>query len=451
MLKRSNIIVVILTLLYFAGIFVVTQQATTTLIAKEQADAQNTVQQGAMLARSSLEASLYRNVYLADSLATVVNLKPQFATENWQSIAEKLAVKSNVVRSIGMAPDNIIQYTYPLKGNEVALGVDFRDYPEQLKTIEQARLTQDVVIAGPLNLVQGGLGLIARYPIFSDFPLSMDYWGTVSVILDFEKILQQSGLPDIKDARIALRGTDGLGQSGSVFYGDESVFANADELITISIPKGEWIIAVQYDIELSSATQTMVYATWAISFLLSLVLYIAVVLFFRSYRLAHLHSLQDELTKLPNRRFVLSFIKNLMTGTADARFSLVNIDLNRFKAVNDTLGHEAGDALLVHVAWAMRHAVRANDVVARMGGDEFLLVLPRMSNAEQVAELVQQLKQSVEKQPLYWQDQAIYPSLSCGYVVVKDNKQSLQQILAEADTAMYKDKENNRGYSKEEE
>ncbi|MCH1932595.1 CHASE domain-containing protein, partial [Shewanella sp. A25] len=89
---------------------------------------------------------------LADSLATVVTIDPKFAMDNWNTIGAKLLNKALYVRNVGIAPNNIISHTYPLKGNEKAIGFDFRSSPDQLRTVELARKLQTVYIAGPLEL-----------------------------------------------------------------------------------------------------------------------------------------------------------------------------------------------------------------------------------------------------------------------------------------------------------
>ena len=129
-----------------------------------------TIQHEVALVRYSIEANIFRDTYLADSLASVVSLDPDFATKNWNSISSQFLSKAALVRNIGLAPNDIISHAYPLEGNEKAIGLDFRTVPNQYETVQIAKDTQKVFIAGPLELVQGGRDLIARYPIFTDSP-----------------------------------------------------------------------------------------------------------------------------------------------------------------------------------------------------------------------------------------------------------------------------------------
>jgi Predicted periplasmic ligand-binding sensor domain len=86
-----------------------------------------------LLAKSNLESNLFRDVFLVDSLATVFNIDPKSAAENFDEIGSRLLQKSKHVRSIGMGPNDVLNHVIPLEGNEKAIGLDFRTVPEQYK------------------------------------------------------------------------------------------------------------------------------------------------------------------------------------------------------------------------------------------------------------------------------------------------------------------------------
>ena len=157
----------------------------------------------------------------------------------------------------------------------------------------------------------------------------------------------------------------------------------------------------------------------------------------------------DPLTGLPNRRMarerLAQEIKKARRG--QHRFGLMMIDLDRFKEVNDTLGHEFGDALLQQAALRLKSCVRESDAVARLGGDEFIIilsVLDKAINPERVAgKVVEQLSQ-----PFSLQDEQVYVSASVGITLYPDDGQELSQLLRNADQAMYAAKNKGRnGYS----
>ncbi|WP_241790492.1 hypothetical protein [Vibrio genomosp. F10] len=91
------------------------------------------------LVRYSIEANVYRDTYLADSFASVIALDPQFAMNNWSFVSEQFLSKANLVRNIGLAPNDIISHVYPLEGNEKAIGLDFRTVPNQYRSVQLAK------------------------------------------------------------------------------------------------------------------------------------------------------------------------------------------------------------------------------------------------------------------------------------------------------------------------
>ena len=107
--KRAKIAVLSVSCVYVVVWFLVTNYAANAYVSSRFAAQQEQARQQVSLAKSTLEAILFKDVYLADSLATVVNIEPQFAIDNWQSISKKLMADSSHVRNVAMAPDNTIQ------------------------------------------------------------------------------------------------------------------------------------------------------------------------------------------------------------------------------------------------------------------------------------------------------------------------------------------------------
>ena len=395
-----------------------------------------------LLAKSTLEAFLFRDVFLSDSLATVFSIDPEIAYKNFHSIARRMLEKSENVRNLGVAPDDIIAKNFPIEGNEKAIGLDFRTVPSQYETVLAARLSKDVYLAGPLELVQGGTAIIARLPIFDDYPRSENYWGSLSVVIDYEKLMKASGLSNMSNAKVALRGVNGLGQQGEVFEGDGSFFNSADYQGKIVVPNGEWWIAANFDTTLTDRQKLALTASyWSIIFLYAL-LYGGVYLLWRYYRAERKLANQDPLTGLFNRRFVFSYLEKLLSKRQDSsQFCILAIDLNRFKEINDVLGHEVGDDMLRLVAESLEESTRASDIVARLGGDEFLVILNRVDNNNVAEQKLNQIKQYVESKALQTETGFIAPSLSIGFSLSSETNRGIPSLLKIADGRMYKNKQ----------
>jgi diguanylate cyclase (GGDEF)-like protein len=123
--------------------------------------------------------------------------------------------------------------------------------------------------------------------------------------------------------------------------------------------------------------------------------------------------------------------------------SLLMLDIDGFKAVNDTYGHDAGDQMLRCVADTLLHNIRDIDVVARLGGEEFGILLPNTEAADAV-KLAERLRLAIEKTSCAFQDQKSGVTVSIGVATRKKDIQSVDIFLKKADTAMYQAKNQGR-------
>lgn len=156
-------------------------------------------------------------------------------------------------------------------------------------------------------------------------------------------------------------------------------------------------------------------------------------------------ALYDPLTGLANRATALAYMDRSLgrrdrTGTSEAA---IFIDLDRFKSVNDSLGHAVGDELLVTVAKRLSAMVRPHDVVSRIGGDEFIVFLEQMEGIEQVLLVVDRLRNAISE-PLMVADRELRVRASMGLAFAAERDESAENLVAKADAAMYKAKEAGR-------
>ena len=158
----------------------------------------------------------------------------------------------------------------------------------------------------------------------------------------------------------------------------------------------------------------------------------------------------DQLTRLPNRRLLLDRLQQALAASArsGAEGALLFIDLDNFKDLNDTLGHEKGDLLLKLVAERLNQCVRDGDTVARLGGDEFVMMVEGLSSVPQ--EAAAQSKKIGEKillalnQPYPLADREHHSTPSIGVTLFSDQKDSIEELMKRADLAMYKAKQAGR-------
>ena len=137
------------------------------------------------------------------------------------------------IRNLGIAPDGVMQYLYPLEGNEEAIGHNLLedDRPGVRDDVLRAIDSKQVVVSGPYELRQGGLGLVARRAVFRNDA----FWGLVTIVLDLPPLLKEAGLEDTSTLRIALRKSE-----DDVFYGDPAVFDDNPVTAQITLPETAW-------------------------------------------------------------------------------------------------------------------------------------------------------------------------------------------------------------------
>lgn len=153
----------------------------------------------------------------------------------------------------------------------------------------------------------------------------------------------------------------------------------------------------------------------------------------------------DLLTGLPNRRMFLNRLEEEIKKArrANMPLTLMFIDLDRFKEVNDTLGHDTGDLLLKEAAMRIRACVRETDTVARMGGDEFTIILCGQNEQNNIARVYTGILHKLA-QPFFLRDEAAYVSASIGITVFPSDAHTIEELLKNADQAMYAAKSQGR-------
>lgn len=147
----------------------------------------------------------------------------------------------------------------------------------------------------------------------------------------------------------------------------------------------------------------------------------------------------DPLTNLPNRKYLLELLEYLIKDATrrQEKFALLFIDLDGFKAVNDTEGHKAGDELLKVIAERFNSLLRKSDIVARIGGDEFVIALPQVTDKASIAQIVRKLLDSIHTPIILPNGKTVRVSGSIGITLFPDDGTDVDSLMMHADIAMY--------------
>jgi len=404
--------------------------------------------------RSRLESVIANNLSLTNGLAAFVAANPDLSQEEFAAYARNVIAREPSLRNLAAAPGLVVRYVYPREGNEAVLGLDYRANPAQREVAERVLQSGDLVVAGPVELVQGGTALIGRAPVYIDAPgRPRVTWGLVSAPIDVHKVLQLAGLEDpLPDGlRIAIRGKDGKGEHGEVFHGDAGVFEDRGAItVPVLIGGGSWQIGAVPGQDLRTR-----YGAWVIR-LFALVLLALVLNALRANARARARERQyavalerqanfDPLTGLPNRPLFRQQLESAIarSGRTGARHALLFIDLDEFKSVNDNLGHDAGDQLLIDVGRRIRGCVRASDTVARLSGDEFTAILYDIVAEESISRVADAIVEALGRAHRIGEHE-VFCGASVGVAVYPDDASSADALMIKADQAMYAVKRSGR-------
>ena len=146
----------------------------------------------------------------------------------------------------------------------------------------------------------------------------------------------------------------------------------------------------------------------------------------------------DTLTDLPNRQLFMDFLDRELAQARrnETRLALLFLDLNGFKQINDTMGHNCGDRLLQEVAHRLRGCIRESDIVARLGGDEFTVLVPDVSHSDDIGIVLKKIL-GVFERPFMLDDVAVDSSTSIGVCLFPDDGENSEELIKKADIAMY--------------
>ncbi|WP_057831922.1 tetratricopeptide repeat-containing diguanylate cyclase [Colwellia sp. TT2012] len=199
--------------------------------------------------------------------------------------------------------------------------------------------------------------------------------------------------------------------------------------------------------ELESAAQQQKLQT----LLISAVSIFALSLMFFIYRqrknskILHKLANTDVLTELANRRYTFIYAENMLAQAKkyQQNFAIIIFDIDHFKKINDAYGHTGGDIALKSIANIANEYVRSNDILGRIGGEEFLVILPSTSS-KQAYDIAERIRQGIEKADITLGDEIVNTSASFGISQLAQNQPNFNQIFHEADMALYQAKNNGR-------
>lgn len=403
--------------------------------------------------RAALEAQLRSAFGETEGIAQLISADGEISPDHFHDMARQAIASVPHIRHISVAPADVIADVYPIKGNQSIIGVDYRHLPDQYPMLQRARDHHTPVLAGPVQLYQGGRGLVYRRPVFLKGHKGVKlYWGNVSIVADIDRLLGAAGLDLDPGFELALRGADGQGSVGGMIWGDPKLFDEHAVTVNVDVPGGLWQLAAS---PLGGWPSMSLFASPLFLFALTCtgLFTVFVAQLNRSNHLINLRNRElkqsqaqlerlahyDAITGLPNR---LLFNQRLQAAISSAQqMAVLVLDIDGFKQVNDSLGHPMGDLLLQQATARFMQLIDGQDGLCRLGGDEFAFMLFGTESA--CLERVQGLLQTLQL-PFDLSGNAALVTGSIGLAWYPEHGQSSDRLLRHADTAMYAAKESGR-------
>ncbi|MFS2174625.1 EAL domain-containing protein [Rhizobium pisi] len=438
--------------------------ATNWRLEKSLADERSIVAGELATISSRLQTNLNSNVKLLQGLAAGIAVNPTMDQSGFSKLAAQILQPDSQLRSFAAAPGMVVRWVYPEKGNEKAIGLDYRTNEKQRPAAMLARNTHNIVLTGPVELVQGGTAFVVRCPIYITEGTSQIFWGLLSGIVDIPKLYQESGLGST-ELEIAISTVPEPNAANQVFFGSLETFSKKPVQTSVDMVYGRWTLAARPKQGWGQNNGIGTFEFYAILLSLCVVAPIVWVGFLTRSRQGtieklRLHkkklvraqqrleylSLHDALTGLPNRRFVDRMISQPPRPSPDDCLILLHIDLDRFKEINDTKGHAGGDTVLQATASRLADLAGPNDVAARIGGDEFIFASWSTNPEPKANVLAQQIVDTLE-QTLFVDGAECMVGASVGvaWETERAGERDLGQLLLNADLALYEAKKTGRG------
>ncbi len=399
------------------------QRLTIAALATEKADGM----------RRLLEGILQRTYLLAE--LTIDSATDE--VHSFQRVAETLR-REALPMTLQLAPRGTVKYSLPPVDNPRSK-INLFKRPERREEAELARDSRLTIFSGPLRLTQGTVGFVVRRPIYCSWKPDI-FWGFSCIAFSLEDFLRRINIGTLEQAGFsyALYRQRADGKPPVPIAGLKPEALSYPVSAKVELPHSSWTLSLMPSggWRFGARGVAVVVLAFMAALILTALLRAWLVLAQQKRALENLVDL-DPLTNLRNRRSLVSYISR---RCAEGRpFALAYIDLDKFKEINDTYGHKSGDEFLKGFVRRTLPCLSGEDVMFRLGGDEFLIVCSHPQSEQRLAAVAEAMRA-----PLQVGDVYLHCRYSVGVAVYPEDGRLPESLLQCADARMYEDKKRRR-------
>lgn len=341
------------------------------------------------------------------------------------------------VTEISLAPGGVVSFVYPAKSSTL-LETNLFDDPLEGVYADYSKMSGVPIIIAPSFLKDGSLAIIIRKPIFLK---DGSFWGFASVTVDMEAFLADANIDGLAESgyEYKLIGNNAITGENKVIreYSEKELLAPVESMIS-TVGGAYWSLGISPIGMWTSTSEILIVLliAFVISALAALLMYAYMNMKANAKELEVL-SYRDALTNLYNPRSYHEHMEEL--AKKKLPFGIIYMDLNDFKMVNDTYGHETGDALLNITAKRLQNSIREKDRAFRIGGDEFVVVIHGTHDKKFYEGVIARMRQNVARDVVVGEI-TLKVSISAGYARCPEDGTKLEDVVKKADEAMYYNK-----------
>lgn len=386
--------------------------------------------------KSRVERLIFTNETLVQGFEAYLLMNPDLDQAEAEIYMDKLLSKNeNQIRNIGVIQDTTIIWNYPKEGNAAAVGVDLSMVEGQKDLVLKVKNELEPVLQGPVDLVQGGTGFIIRLPIIRP---ETGYWGQISIVLNGDKIIEEI---NAYAADAGLKVAIFNDQNKRVpFYGAMSIVGEAPLGFDIDPDFINWQVVVSPKDGWQN-NQLIFEGAILFAFLIAAGAGQLTYRVLKTNDQLRIMSSHDSLTGLFNRHYLNEYQAMVLAAAKrnNRHVGFISMDLNHFKKINDTYGHNVGDLVLVETARVLKGCTRTNEAVFRLGGDELLIIMPDIEDGTVLQQTRERLIKSF-KDDFHLVEYPCKIAVSIGSSVFPEDGNNIDALLQIADEEMYADK-----------